>query len=394
MPWSNAWSGGGIVVASEVLVENNGNVVAFVDSQGNISGENVYASNSLYYKGTELQSLLDAKSQGAVAQGVWTMPVFSNFSAETVIGGLKANIVNGRMYSFKAFDLSWNNVTTAFGNGAIFLLRDENFNEMGRWPVMANGFDNRAQFTVPILTTPTTTYPWGTTGQHLFQLSVAAAGSNISTYQNVVKVELVDEGLQPNDTGYASSPPASTYKTFQVNALDSQSFIGSGAASNGSGVDNGDIMYFGEDPGYPPNGNWKSLAWFDKNATGGGSYTGTLNDMAGIAASAVDYLDVYVYTPWWYSTSGGTLVLGYTTSTIDHSSYPGGVADQLRVGFSARNTGQWISVLGTGIESAILAGSYGFGIQLGPGPDTSYAWYGYASGADHYVPQIRGGYWK
>jgi hypothetical protein len=211
-------------------------------------------------------------------------------------------------------------------------------------------------------------------------------------------MNILDMGPRVTASGvdlYTTQAPALTYKTFQTVATDSQSFQGGGAASNGSGTSNTDRMYYGQDPGYAPNGNWRSYAWYNKADTGGGNGAGgSLNDMSGASAVNVSYLDLYVTTTWWYQTSGGgTLYIGHTTGGVNHSSEPGGTYQEISSNFGGRGVGQWVSLLNTPLATAILNGTF-TGIILGPGPSTSYNYYGYADGPAHGTPTIRAGYYK
>lgn len=183
----------------------------------------------------------------------------------------------------------------------------------------------------------------------------------------------------------APATPQVVQHQFQIGAYDSRSYQQGGAQSAGSGSSLQQRMYTGYDQYYTPNGNWRSYAWFDQP---------TLAGMAN--ATKVDYCDIFVNNEHWYYNSGGTLVLGWhgNSSVTSTENLAGGQYNVVQKAYGTAPSGQWISVMGTAIETAILNGSFR-GIVLGPGPTNDLTYYGYNDGqGGPYPPAIRASYWK
>ena len=412
MPWG--WGGSGEVIANLVLVlDSNGNIVASIDSQGNITGVNIFATNSFWYQGEELSSILDEFAQGRITSAFLSGSVIGPFSTtgpETML--LQAQFTYDHMRSIWIYlrEVLWSfgstpgavvvrlraklssggNVTTA-DPGVTLYEQEHNITSYGA----SHGAFRECNFSGP---------PWNFTTGSTINVAVSMQGFNgtggngsVSTSDDLYLV-VTDMGTQNNPgsttnlyTG--SPPPAPTFKSFEVAAYDSQSYQQSGNPSNGSGTSPQEFMYFGQDPAYAPNGNWHSFAWFLSTA-GGGNGLGSLGDIAGVSSANVQYLDVFVYEDWFYSLAGGTLYIGYTSAAATHGVDPGGNYQMVSATFSGRGQGQWVSILGTGIETGVLNGTMK-GLALGPGPTTSLSYYGYADGAARGNPmRIRGGYYK
>lgn len=416
MPWSSQWSGGGEAVASGLfIVDANGNVVASIDSSGNVVGNNFYVQNKLYYDGEELSAIInelaDGRQTSAFLSGSLHGP-FSTTGAETMLVQTQFTYNSSRSIWVYLRNLEWsfsgNTVPAAVAvrvraklasNGNVgtsdpgVVLYEIQNNISGFAPT--GGAFRECNFAGP---------PWNFANGSILNVAVSMQGYNSSgangpaSTSDDIYLVIVDMGTQTNPGNQVNlytgtPPPAPVFKDFDSAATDSQSFQQSGAASNGSGSVPQDFMYFGEDPGYAPNGNWRSYCWFTGAGTGGGN--GSLADIVGVSSANVQYLDVLVYTDWWYDVSGGTLSIGMTGAGIDHVSEPGGATYNIvQETFYGRYTEQWVSVLGTPIETAVLNGSF-TGIVLGPGPTNSYAYYGYADGTNRANPvRIRGGYYK
>lgn len=413
MPWANAWSGSGIVTASEVLVvDSSGNIVGSIDQVGNITGQSIYANKTFYYQGTELETLLKNYSYGAIASGFIDGSSSSRTAAaETMLVQTQFQYDNTRSIWFYVKHMLWTtsstpgevqlilraklasngNVTTADPGIQLYSVQ----NNVAGYAVSVGGSINEVGFDGA---------PWNFANGSILNVALSAVGyNNTGGNGNVssgdpVYIAVLDLGKRTTNANtvdlYAGGGTAPQFKSFQKNAFDSQSFQGGGAASNGSGNSPSQWMYFGEDPGYAPNGNWRSYAWYD-GATGGGNGLGSLSDIVGVPAGSLTYLDVFVFEDWFYQIAGGTLYIGMTGSGVNHTSEPGGATYQiLGVNFTGRGQGQWVSLLGTSIETAVLNGTF-TGFVLGPGPTTSYDYYGYADGAAQPQPMaIRGGYYK
>lgn len=114
------------------------------------------------------------------------------------------------------------------------------------------------------------------------------------------------------------------------------------------------------------NGNQEALVGFD--------YAQIQADTSGATITACS---VYLYYSHWYSSSGGTAVIG----THNYTSAPGSspVTNDDRVRNSYSGTGAETTSLGTTIGNEFKAGT-SKGICIGPGPSTSSTYYGYAQG--------------
>lgn len=416
MSWSSAWSGSGVVVASSVqVVDAFGNVVASITPQGDINGKTISADTDIFLNGTSLIATLAAIPQGIVAQAevaAANLPTAAIGAAETAILELDYTLTAGRQYRIGMVNMY------AACTGICRVYCDLRYTTDGSVPLTtssrfleSNGevTGNENLFAIQVSDNTRLWQPTVNTNLRLLLTShnfLVLVGGVQQTHQftaaplTVKKgpgIMIEDQGLITPDTGvFAGGGTNKVYRTFQIICGDSQSFTGSGPASNGSGGDHAQRMYYGQDPGFAGNGNWRSYAWFNTADTSGGNGLGSLNNLSGALAADISYLDVYVYTSWWYRVSGGTLQLGHNTSAVNNTSEPAGstYSEKTQV-YTARGQGKWISVKGTGIQTAILNGTFR-GIVLGPGPDTLLKHYGYAAGFSSGTtrPQIRAGYYK
>lgn len=352
-----------------------------IDTNGTAQGPNasyddLTANQSFIYQGTELSTLLTPASQGVVAYGAFNTVGQSTTSTEVTLGKLTCNTQAGRAYTLQITNPQFYCSSRAFGNGAFFNLRDENNNVVYSWTRLDSGVGTNQGLSFLMEEVGLAA------GAHTLTLTVK---SNNTTTLNIVasavKMILRDEGILPTNTGTAGTAATVSTYSLQVDCGQSISYTGSGAASAGSGTDNGSYMYFGEDPGYSPNGNWRSYAFWDQNKV--------TNVLKG---STITQFDIYVYTNWWYSTSGGTLYIGWHGNTNWASTTENLAGGQYQIGsagFSGRGVGRWISLKNvTQVMNAIQAGTFA-GIVLGPAPSTSYSYYGYAAGVDDTVNRMK-----
>lgn len=410
MPWANAWSGGGVVVASSVEVVNNQSVVAAITPAGDIIGQNIYSNGDVFLNGGSLTKDLAAVPTGVVSwTGITTLPTASFGATESGLFELDTIVQPGRLYSICLSNMHFQ--AAASGCLAFIIAR---YTVDGSQPTTSSDFLFEIwaapSFGANFGFIPDTNFLFAFSDQTNLRLLITST-NNTSTHQFVASgngtvgavgalITIEDLGPLPPNTGIylggSGGTPTKVFRTFQTPCVDSQSFTGSGAASPGSGATNQSNMYYGQDPGYAANGIWRSYAWFNTNDTSGGNGLGSLANMVGIAAGDISYLDVYVDTVWWYYVAGGTLYIGHGNGPISHGSETGAVGyGELTAGFSSRGQGKWISLLGTPVANAILGGTFD-AIILGPPPTGDISYYGYAAGqADpNNRIQIRAGYYK
>lgn len=414
MGWSNAWSGSGGVVASSVQVVNGQSVVASITPQGNIIGQTISAAGDILLKGTSLTTTLGAIPKGVIAQTTVPaahLPTGSFGATELALFELDVVLSPNRQY---AISLTNNvvQVTAAGCQPAMFV----RYTTDGTAPTTASTqlyeiwkdvettdgvFDIIPDHSVVVSVAVQTTFKMLVTSRCALLGAVAqqshkfiAAGAGIGNVGSMMQV--IDQGPIIPDTGIFGGGATAVSRTFFTLATDSQSFTQAGQASSGSGANNQQFMYFGQDPSFGSNGVWKSYAWFNLADTGGGNGLGSLANMSGVSAANVTYLDVWILTAWWYQVAGGTLYIGHAITPVSHGTEGGGnFPRELTANYSARGQGQWISLLGTSVQTAILNGTF-TGILLGPPPDALTSHYGYAAGQSFgsNVPAIRAGYFK
>lgn len=205
------------------------------------------------------------------------------------------------------------------------------------------------------------------------------------------EIEVTDIGLgfpgggANDDTGTGS---AAVFRSFNIQPYASRGYTAAGNALpyNNQYMHQGDI---GVD------GNRRSWAWFDVNNTGGGNGLGSIADMAG--ASSVDYIELYLYYPHWYYSSGGNAWIGHHNSAVVTPTEQGGASYKEALDFwPGRNVGKWVNINNAAFRGALLAGAFK-GIVLGNTGSASLDDYGYAFGANGVLgqtPGLRAGYWK
>lgn len=191
------------------------------------------------------------------------------------------------------------------------------------------------------------------------------------------------------DDNGAAAPPK-VLKTFDIQPYASRSYAG-----NGDPLDyDNQYMMSGD---IHIDGNRRSWMWFDANRKTGGNGLGSMNDMQGVAAADISYLDVFLYFPHWYTSAGGRTTIGvHGINAVTEWEQLNGVYGQKEAFWEGRNIGKWVSLKGTGIESAAMNGNFE-GLILGNTGDANINNYGYAYGANGIngqQPGLRAGYYK
>lgn len=413
MPWSNSWSGSGGIVADSVQVDNGGTVVASINSQGvgafseltdagdaTVNG-NLNLAGKLLVAGQDVLSLIGNLPQGVVAWGQhfdagtnWGLGIqgpfaLASFTAEAY-----------RVYAVYAVGLEEDSSIAGAGIENIFTYTTDGSTPTTSSPVCAGGRGNIGYGKSTWSDTSPNVVGWitfaATTAVKVGMFAGIVDGNSAdvttwASYSTGWLFWIEDKGVPSSSQGAQVSfnsvppPPPPTKYQFQVITTASSSYTGSGPASDGSGSA-GEWMYYGEDPGYAPNGNWRSYCWFDGEP-------GIL-DMAGY--SSVSDLSLYVYEDWSYPIAGNTIYIGFHNHAgVPGSEPPGSTYQVLSFNVTGRGQGQWVSLLGSSaIMNAVHAGAIR-GFVLGPGPNTSYDYYGYASGVNGYSPiTLRATYYK
>lgn len=357
-------------------------------SGSDASYDNITANDTLTYQGQELTAILEQYPLGIVGFGTFIMPV-GNITTKQFVGGMTWHSdLSNRIYRFSIIDMTYTGPTFAAGHGGT----------IGFWND-GNNIGNSQEFIGNVGDSLGHTYFVEdngniAAGDHTFIASLAAQPTTdtITTIAHTVTLIVEDLGPAILDTGFIGNitgttpAPTFTQHSFQINATDSRSYIGSGVQSNGSGASHTTYMYFGEDPGFSSNGNWRSYAFFD-NAT--------LSAMAGY--HSLTDLEFFIEVPWWYQVAGGTLYVGWHGNAAPGSveNIAGGAYAVTSANFTGRGQTKWINLTNVAaITNAIQAGTFK-GIVLGPGPDTSFSHYGYANGSTtSLTPKLKATYYK
>lgn len=418
MPWSNAWSGGGAVVASSVQVINGQSVVASITPQGNISGQTISANTDIFLAGTSLTTILNNEPRGITAQTQVpsaSLPTTAVGATETALMELDTVLTAKRMYQVSLSNIlaqcsgsparvtirvryTTDGTTPTIASARLFETYGDDPTSSTFVFVAPNGqsriFSVASQTTIRMLVTSIDQIITGGVQQTHQFIGLDTGGLPKAGPMLAVN----DLGPAIPDTGiFLSSGSTAVFRTFQTPSIDSQSFQQSGPASQGSGANNESFCYFGQDPSFGANGIWRSYAWFSISDTSGGNGLGSISNMAGVSAANISYLDVFVYANWWYQIAGGTMHIGHANTAINHSSENQAttVYNEVSVPYNQRGQGKWISLLGTGIATAINAGAIN-SIVLADPFSSAVANYGYAAGAADLTnrPQIRAGYFK
>lgn len=366
-------------------------------------------SESLKYKGTELQALLDALPKGVIAvgggSGSLTLGTGEHLFA---LGSFTAH--PGRRYRVHASPVELDPQTTGRTAYGYWRYRTDGVTPTPSDPPLYGGYSPASYGKTawgqsievegwitntgasPVTYTLGLFYGVGE-GDTTTSLNLYFGKAMACTVEDMGQVGQVNGTVHENafnvvaTSNTAPAPPPTQYSFSDLDTATA-SYTGSGAQSAGSGADLGSYMYFGQDPGYSPNGIWRSYFWTN------------LADIQAMANYAsLTQLDIYVYVDHWYYNSGGTLCIGYTPYNPNGPGAPGtepggAVYDLLEVGFSGTG-GQWISLLNVPqITNAIKNGTFG-GIVLNPNKN-GYNYYGYAEAHDSTFgrPTLRATYTK
>jgi hypothetical protein len=351
------------------------------------SYDNVTANNSLLYKGEELSSIFDRMPRGLVKFGQINAQVFTipNAGANRPIIELEYPVVIGR--SYRVYTNFIRNRTPTAGEVPRFIIA---FTTDGSQPVLGGATTtvgsiagtathssvvNRDQATqVDFVLFP----PGSTTTFRVVLIIDTLAGTGCSLDLDPVKLFIEDIGIIQQSQAvarYAGATGGKTFKTFDVAATTFRSYTGTAA------YDRSDLLFQGNPGGAIGN----RIGW--------GYFPMTLiTDLVGVPAADIQYLDVYVFFQHWYASSGGIAVLGYHTIGVPPAvgaiEPGGGVPNVKQVAWPGRNVGQWVTVKGTTIATALNTGTWR-GLLLGRGPTNSNNYYGYANQI-----RLRAGYYK
>jgi len=343
------------------------------------SFDDLSAGLSFHYKGTELQDLLDAQPRGLVAYGSLT-PGATSVLAETVIGYLDAPTVLGRRYRVWVNNLSDNTAGTKIE----YRLR---FTTDGSTPTTASAVMSSSwQLGQFESTMQSEVFP-GLANSVTRKFALTAQGYTANAqvgFIGQIRLIVEDIGLDiPNTMTGAGGGTTKVYRTFDIQPIGTRSYNGAGA---GLPYDNQYMMQ--GDAGV--DGNRRSWAWFDQNSAGFGS-AGSIANFAGIGAGDVVSIKLFLYYPHWYWGAGGTASLGYHNSTANLAATEpgGGTPNVIQVPGWQRNQGRWIDLVGSSIQTAMMAGTFK-GFMLGNTGSADRIYYGYAYGANGVLGQCPG----
>lgn len=107
-----------------------------------------------------------------------------------------------------------------------------------------------------------------------------------------------------------------------------------------------------------------------------------IQDIIGIPSTDIDLIEFYIYMDHWYSSAGGTVSFGLhnnTSKTDDGGVAPGTAYNLANFPWEGRDIGKWLSISPTGSTATRLRNGTFKGFTLGPGPDSTHEYYGYAN---------------
>jgi hypothetical protein len=350
--------------------------------RGNVSGsvgafDNLAANLSFKYKGDELQTLLDRRAKGLVGYGTVPNVTYTKVGAGSQpLLELQIAIEAGRAYRLFSNNLKFTTNTTNEVPRVVLGYTDD-----GTQPTIGVGTTVVADV-VPMtnvflsreMSQKAEAIYNNIANKTLLRVliafdSVFANTVVVSAYPIVLAVEDIGPAIAAN-TGINrfAGGTSKVWKTFETGSIATfQSFTGSGSLMSTSQA------YQGQSP-FAGNGNQFSFVSFSFGSA-------PINDLNGVLTADVGYLDLYLYYPHWYNSSGGISVLGYHDGAAPHSNL-------VQTNYAGRGIGQWISVKGTAIDTALRNGSCA-AFLLGPGPTTSFNYYGYVT-----LASLRAGYYK
>lgn len=374
------------------------------------SFDNFVANQSFIYRGDELADIIDPLPKGGIVEANVTASQTSNSSGD-IIGWFGLDFSRQPVRAYEMF-LSPTELTRDTPSDYVNVYIQATFD--GSTPTVNSEIlaiynipsnNNGGSFDAVHLSYKFN-YNSGDSDD-LVRLLVSFDGSGASTLNpnnRLVRCVVKDIGRDGsylpnsgylNDGGGASLDPAA-WHTFDVDSRATRSYAGDDTIRN---VD-GESIYQGNSGSTSDDlyGNQFSYIWFKDSVTGNGD-GGTLNDMEGISSSDIDYLDVFLYFEhWWYAEGGNAHIGWHSLPYGNRDNTPSGhkFPNRRHVNNIPRETGRWVSIKGTGIETAIIDGSFNFhGVMFGPADPNDLEHYGYCRGDNmNRQPRIRGRYFK
>jgi hypothetical protein len=351
------------------------------NSQGDVAGYNsLSANNQFFYKGDELTVLLNRRAKGLIAYGTVPNITYTKVGAGSQpLLELQCVLEAGRSYRLYTNEVKFTTNTTNEVPRIVMGYTDD-----GTQPTIGVGT------TVVAEVTPMTNVFLSREMSHKAEAiynntanktllrvllafdSVFANTVIVSAYPVVLAIE--DIGLAiPSNTGINrfAGGASKAFKSFETGSIGTfQSYTGAAVLFSTT------YAYQGQSP-FAGNGNMFSFIFFNFGAA-------PINDLVGVLTADVVYMDLYLYYPHWYNSSGGINVLGYHDPAAGGTSHP----NVVEYTYPGRNIGQWLSIKGSLIDFA-LRGNTLDAFMLGPGPTTSFTYYGYAQ-----LASFRAGYYK
>ena len=375
----------------------------FVDADSG-SIDNLSVATALYYQGTELTTVLNkgldgfsSNPKGIVAFGSFTAQPTTAGTTELPIFYLDWTSRTNRLYKIRTGALYHQTA----GQQAVFRIRTTG---NGSTPTITSGIlcssGNLNQFQPGFCDEISSVGAGPTIGVRMVLTMQGVAGAVqqwIQAGQGRIYVE--DMGQLVAGSGGTSPAVPSNYHSFNTQVIGSRSYYGNGVQIPGTADT---WMYQGDI--HDGNGNRRSWGWFDPASAGTGS-GGSLNDMVGVSAANIDYLQLYLYyTHWYYVDSyGGSPAHNLQDCRFgwhNQAAVPpgneaaGGFPNLYSLFWTGRNVGFWIDIKGTSLQTAMLNGSFK-GIVLGNTGSADYEQYGYANGAGlGNMPRLKAGYYK
>lgn len=364
------------------LANDTGVTVASMDKDGNVTGQNVFAEQTLVYKGEEMTDVLNKYSQGCAVTALGY-----NLSGDPVLVGTSWLRVMGLRFVAKAgrnYKVTFQGMKVYSGTAGDTINTKMTY-LAGQDPTSATVPTDSALTSMPTANRAVTTPPlvaMGTFNATSSDVEITVVvwarretGSgpvNYDTYPNdanhqkALRLWVEDMGLDVPETGTmyleeaaAGTPAAPTkvVRTVEYGSTSVKSFKGDNTAYSW----NTSKGYQGLSPaGY---GNLKSLWTFP-------SLTGILS-----GATVLD-IWVYFYFEHWYNASGGTARIVYHGNSAQPTNY-----SSLGLAVTStswpRGAGRWVRIPSS-LYAGFISGTYkGFGLE----GDSSYNTYGIANAA-------------
>lgn len=345
------------------VTKSDGALAASISQDGVISGAQVNANSSLYYKGTELTEILRRMPKGNVAYGSYSANITATNNIGMGLFDLGFNAEAGRAYRISGYVrgyLSGGNgqITTqlkvAYG-GAVPSVNSSSLTVDGHSAL--DGHWNTYYFNKFVHFNPA-----GAADAWARVLLVAGreVGPGVfNTFESLMSVDDIGIQFSPTgtvNTGGGTSSPAKINYVKQYGCNNSMNYQGNNSQYN---FDTG-RMYQGLSPaGY---GNLKSIALFP--------------DMtADLSGATINYIRVYFNFAHWYYNSGGTARIGLH----GHTSIPGtfgyaGGGQAVSSGGWPKPGARWVDIP-SAYWDAFKSGNFR-GVALEG--DSTYGTYGYA----------------